>query len=100
MKTITFTGHRPDKIRFENVEKSLLAEKLTQYIIHKGCNVSDFKYIVGGCPGFDTIALQVLLGLEVPKDNICIALPYEGFEKLATNNPVVNERVREFNMQC
>lgn len=100
MKTVTFTGHRPNKIKDRELEKELLKYMLFRELYEEP---SEYKYIVGGCPGFDTIALEVLLELDIPKENIEIAVPFIGFEKYAGDDGSQgqeNYETMKFNKSC
>lgn len=92
---VTFTGHRPDKINneqdvFDKLEKSLIKEL--------GADLSLHEFYVGGAPGFDTIALRVLLSHNVPKDRIILSVPFKGFEKYAgKSHPKENQASFDLN---
>lgn len=91
----TFTGHRPHLIKDYDKEKELL-----KGLLLLNSAVSD-EFVTGGCPGFDTIALESLLELGVNLNNITIAVPFIGFEKYAgRQHEEENSRTREFNKSC
>lgn len=97
-KKVTFTGHRPDKISDTLKEMATLKDAL---IKHLGDDLSIHTYIVGGCPGFDTIALKVLLSCNVPKSQIILAVPFRGFEKYAGfKHPKENQESYDLNYSC
>jgi hypothetical protein len=90
---ITFTGHRPDKI----LDVKECSQKLLVCMERMGVDFQNDFFKVGGCPGFDTIALKLLVFKNVPIKNIEILVPFEGFEKYATRDPLINQMVYEFN---
>lgn len=67
---IMFTGHRNSKreARLDLIGLGNLLKKLISK--HK-----DLHFIAGGCPGFDTMAMDVLKDLEVSSDNCTLFLP-------------------------
>ena len=75
---ITFTGHRPDKVR-ENDPQNLICA-MEEFAEYRELDLLKQSYITGGCPGFDTIALEILLNMKVPKSQILVAVPVKGFE--------------------
>lgn len=94
---VTFTGHRPDKTKDPKAAKAKLLEALKE----KLGNLHDHTYVVGGAPGFDTLALEVLLEQKVPKNQIIIAVPFRGFEKMAGyKHPKENMATYELNYTC
>ncbi len=94
---VTFTGHRPDKIQDPVATKDKLLKCLKKTLN----NLNDHTYIVGGCPGFDTIALELLLEEKVPKEQILIAVPFKGFEKYAGRSHVKeNSHAQKLNYSC
>ena len=94
---ITFTGHRPDKISNEEEDKLALKKAL---IAQLG-DLNSHTYVVGGCPGFDTIALKVLLEAGVEKSKIILAVPFRGFEKYAGfKHPKENQESYDLNYSC
>lgn len=94
---VSFTGHRPDKISDPSKDKELLKEVLVKQL----GNIHDHSYVVGGCPGFDTIALEALLELGVAKDKITLAVPFRGFEKYAGfKHPKENQASYDLNYNC
>ena len=91
-KVVTFTGHRPDKITNRDSQKSLLLELLSKL------DLSSTLFRVGGCPGFDTIALESLIELGVPLNQITLMVPFKGFEKYAGHSHTAeNSRVLKYN---
>lgn len=94
---VSFTGHRPDKLKDPDKEKKLLEKKLKASL----GDLTQHQYVVGGAPGFDTLALELLLSLGIQKENITIAVPFRGFEKFAGyNHQTENTRVYQFNNTC
>jgi hypothetical protein len=91
---VTFTGHRPNKIQDPYLDQSLLIRAFT-------INNIDFKsdkFKVGGCPGFDTLALDLLIKGGVPLEHIELYVPFIGFEKYAgKDHQEENDRTLKFN---
>lgn len=92
---ISFTGHRPEKI------KDLEALRLKLKAQLEDCLKTDptSEFFVGGAPGFDTLALEVLLTL-VPKEKITLAVPFRGFEKYSSKNDIQNQHAFKLNYSC
>lgn len=94
---VTFTGHRPDKSK----DPKSIKTKLLKALIDRLGNLNDHSYVVGGAPGFDTFALEVLLENNVPKCQITLAVPFRGFEKMAGfKHPKENMETYTFNYTC
>lgn len=94
---VTFTGHRPEKTQNTKAIKARILKALTARL----GNLNEHTYVVGGCPGFDTLALQVLLENNVPKTQITLAVPFRGFEKMAGfKHPKENLETYTFNYTC
>ncbi|MEG2289594.1 MAG: SLOG family protein [Clostridium sp.] len=69
LKTITFTGSRPNKLWGYNLNhskyselRSILRDKLIMFM--NNSDADKFHFIVGGALGFDTISAQVVLKLR------------------------------------
>lgn len=93
---VSFTGHRPDKIKSPQKVKASLIDALQKEL----GDLTAHSYIVGGAPGFDTLALEALLTL-VPKEQIELAVPFRGFEKFAGfKHPEENMATYELNYTC
>lgn len=92
---ISFTGHRPEKIK----DLSSLRNKLKQELEKKLLEIENLTFVVGGAPGFDTLALEVLLELN-QKDNITLAVPFRGFEKYSSKNDAQNSHALKLNYSC
>jgi predicted Rossmann fold nucleotide-binding protein DprA/Smf involved in DNA uptake len=94
---VTFTGHRPDKTK----DPKTIKNRLLKCLLSKLGKLEDHHYVLGGAPGFDTIALEVLLENNVPKENITIAVPFRGFEKMAGfKHPKENMEAYTLNYTC
>jgi hypothetical protein len=94
---VTFTGHRPDKTKDPKTAK----ERLLKALQGRLGDLKDHTYVVGGAPGFDTLALEVLLENNVPKNQITLAVPFRGFEKMAGfKHPKENLATYTFNYTC
>jgi hypothetical protein len=74
MKTVMFTGHRNSK-REARLDVIGLG-KLLKHLI-EGQGHASFHFIAGGCPGFDTLAMDVLRDLEVKESDCTLYLPSE-----------------------
>ena len=95
---VSFTGHRPDKINNVEEEKKLLLKTLKSIL---GEDLNLHSYIVGGCPGFDTVALELLLQENVDRSKILLAVPFRGFELYAgKTHEKENQRVLSLNYTC
>lgn len=92
---ISFTGHRPEKIK----DFDSLRLKLKQELENKLLNNSNLTFVVGGAPGFDTLALEVLLELN-QKEKITLAVPFKGFEKYSSKNDSQNLHAFNLNYSC
>ena len=88
---ITFTGHRPEKIISLDDE----FKRLREVMILNGVDFGRDTFKVGGCPGFDTIALEILMAEYVPFDHIKLLVPFVGFEKY-TGRSHQEENMRVF----
>jgi uncharacterized phage-like protein YoqJ len=94
---VSFTGHRPDKIK----SPAKVKQQLKKALLSQLGDLNAHTYVVGGCPGFDTLALEVLLESKVDKKNILLAVPFRGFEKYAGfKHPKENQAAYEFNYTC
>lgn len=94
---VSFTGHRPDKIQ----SPQKLKDKLLKALLAQLGDLNAHTYVVGGCPGFDTIALELLLEQKVPKEQILLAVPFRGFEKFAGfRHEKENLATYHFNYTC
>lgn len=74
---IMFTGHRNSK-REARLDLIGLGNLLRKFITED----KYITFIAGGCPGFDTMAMDVLRDLEVPETQCGLYLP--------ANSPVVD----------
>lgn len=93
---ITFTGHRPD--RSKETDYDNLSYALIGFAAQRDLWLNKQSYIVGGAPGFDTTALQVLLDKKVPKSQILVAVPVKGFEVYShKDHPEEGERAYRLN---
>lgn len=82
MKTITFTGHRPDKLYGYDLknDKYLKLNKLLEILLEeKILNEGYDTFISGGALGFDTVAFLSVKNLKKKYPNIknIIAVPFE-----------------------
>jgi len=91
MKTICFTGHRPDKLGGYNWNTpknkkimEVLRSKIIEVINNTEPNVKDFKFICGGALGIDQMAFEICYELKYSeiKLNGCrieleLAIPFE-----------------------
>lgn len=82
MKTITFTGHRPNKLYGYNLrdEKYLKLNKFLESILEdKIVNEGYDKFISGGALGFDTVAFLSVKNLKKKYPHIknILAIPFE-----------------------
>src|SRR6185437_13798812 len=101
--TVTFTGHRPDKMSAKKtvtvtlaLDKALDRVELDAYTTNK-----QIRYIVGGCPGFDTLVLESLFRRKTNKAHIELAVPFIGFEKYAgKTHPDENRAAMKLNQSC
>lgn len=93
-RVVSFTGHRPHKLGDPALLRSNL-QRVLGIILKEN---PDTQFIVGGAPGFDTIALEVLLTMTA-LENIVVAVPFIGFEKYAGKDEAWNERARKLNQE-
>jgi len=91
MKTICFTGHRPDKLGGYNWHTSknqrimkALRSKIIEVINNTDSNVKDFRFICGGALGIDQMAFEICYELKYSelKLNGCrieleLAIPFD-----------------------
>ena len=94
MKTICFTGHRPDKLPFKYNYDSVIYQKLRGILRNKivdilndiidNKNEKDIKFIFGGAIGIDQLAFSICeeLKQEAKEYDACtiileIAIPFE-----------------------
>mgnify|MGYP004503052629 CR=1 FL=1 len=80
MKTITFTGHRPNKIYGYDLKnpKYLTLSKKLESILEEEIKNGYTNFIVGGALGFDTVAFLTLKNLRTKYSiKITIAVPFE-----------------------
>lgn len=82
MRTITFTGHRPDKLYGYNLknEKYLKLNKLLEEILEKKITEEGYNtFISGGALGFDTVAFLSIKNLKkkYPYIKNILAIPFE-----------------------
>jgi len=86
MSIVTFTGHRPN--HSGNHQDDL--RKLEERMVQEGVNFEEDYFKVGGAPGFDSVALELLLNLKVDSKRVIVMVPFLGFERYATRDESIN----------
>lgn len=83
-----FTGHR-NSVRNAELDQVGLKNCISSLCPNK------YEFVIGGCPGYDTLVLSTLIDLGVSYNAITLYVPFVGFEKYADRNDIEGTRTAQ-----